>query len=63
MLFERFTRKAVDSAKDILKDESQKMLPTWFGIAGALLMVGILVGDKPKEPVTIVNVYIKEIQL
>lgn len=62
-MLERFTRKAVDSAKDILKDESQKMLPTWFGIAGVLLMVGILVGDKPKEPVTIVNVYIKEIQL
>lgn len=62
-MLERFTRKAVDSAKDILKDESQKMLPTWFRIAGALLMVGILVGDKPKEPVTIVNVYIKEIQL
>lgn len=62
-MFERFTRKAVDSAKDILKDESQKMFPTWFGIAGALLMVGILVGDKPKEPVTIVNVYIKEVQL
>lgn len=62
-MLERFTRKAVDSAKNILKDESQKMLPTWFGIAGALLMVGILVGDKPKEPVTIVNVYIKEIQL
>ena len=62
-MLERFTRKAVDSAKDILKDESRKMLPTWFGIAGALLMVGILVGDKPKEPVTVVNVYIKEIQL
>lgn len=62
-MLERFTRKAVDSAKDILKDESQKMLPTWFGIAGALLMIGILVGDKPKEPVTIVNIYIKEIQL
>lgn len=25
-MFERFTRKAVDSAKDILKDESQKMV-------------------------------------
>lgn len=62
-MLERFTRKAVDSAKNILKDESQKMLPTWFGIAGALLTVGILVGDKPKEPVTVVNVYIKEIQL
>ena len=62
-MLERFTRKAVDSAKDILKDESQKMLPTWFRIAGALLMIGILVGDKPKDAVTIVNVYIKEIQL
>lgn len=62
-MFERFTRKAVDSAKDILKGESQKVLPTWFGIAGALLMVGILVGDKPKEPVSVVNIYIKEIQL
>lgn len=62
-MFERFTRKAMDSAKDILKDESQKMLPTWFGIAGALLVIGILVGDKPKEPVSVVNIYIKEIQL
>lgn len=38
----------------------RKMFPTWFGIAGALLMIGILVGDKPKEPV---NIYIKKIYL
>lgn len=62
-MFERFTRKAVDSAKEVLKEESNKTLPTWFGIAGALLMIGILVGDKPKEPVSVVNIYIKEIQL
>lgn len=62
-MFERFTRKAMDSAKDILKDESQKLLPTWFGIAGVLLVISILVGDKPKEPVSVVNIYIKEIQL
>lgn len=62
-MFERFTRKAVNSAKEVLKEESNKMLPTWFGIAGALLMIGILVGDKPKEPVSVVNIYIKEIRL
>ena len=62
-MFKRFTRKAVNSAKEVLKEESNKMLPTWFGIIGAVLVLSILVGEKPKEPVSVVNIYIKEIQL